>query len=294
MKEYTNPIIPNSDKNNTSDPYVALDNGAYYHCYAGTDGLYISKAEKLWEIGNAIPVKIYDYTKEGALKDWYAPELHKIGEYWYIYAAPDTGNGNHVMAVLKSKSDNPLGEWENLGFIKGLEGEWSIDGTVFYAEDEWWFCWTSCLKIFLSKLSEPNALIGERSVLAEPILPFEINGCPIAEGPAVLQRNGSLHIVYSASDSKTDDYCLGVLSFNGEKGELLRAEKWTKHPEAVFSKTEDIFGPGHCSFTTVGERTFVVYHANEVAGTGWNGRSVWCQPIDFDEKDFPIFGKPQR
>ena len=294
MKEYKNPIIKNSKKDNTSDPYVLFDNGFYYHCYSAKDGIYISKSEKLWEIGNATPVKIYDYRAEGALKEWYAPELHKIEGNWYVYAAPDTGNGNHVMAVLVCKEDTPFGSWENMGFIKGLEGEWSIDGTVFYQDNEWWFCWTSCLKIYLSKMDAPNSITGKRIVLAEPVLPFEINGCPIAEGPAVLRKGEKLYLVYSASDSKTDDYCLGVITFTGKNGELLDESKWEKHQKPVFSKTDDIFGPGHCSFTKVGEKTYVVYHANEVSGSGWTGRSVWCQPIEWDERDFPVFGKPQR
>ena len=106
-------------------------------------------------------------------------------------------------------------------------------------------------------------------------------------------------MVYSASDSKDDGYCLGVLEFTGNSADdMLDESKWKKFPRAVFERTDDVFGPGHCSFTKVfngdREEDYVVYHANEQSGTGWNGRSVWVQRFSFDEKGFPVFGKPER
>ncbi len=34
---------------------------------------------------------------------------------------------------------------------------------------------------------------------------------PICEGPQILRRNGKLFLIYSASGSWTEDYCLGML-----------------------------------------------------------------------------------
>ncbi|MBE7012128.1 MAG: hypothetical protein E7415_05595 [Ruminococcaceae bacterium] len=59
-----------------------------------------------------------------------------------------------------------------------------------------------------------------------------------------------------------------------------------------------MFGPGHCSFTTVTENCveedYIVYHANLESGSGWYGRNVWVQKFSWDDKDMPIFGKPSR
>ena len=66
-------------------------------------------------------------------------------------------------------------------------------------------------------------------------------------------------------------------------------------PNAVFEKTEKVFGPGHCSVTAVTEEgrevDLLVYHANLESGSGWNGRHVFLQPFTWDG-DTPILGVP--
>ena len=296
MKNYKNPIIPNSSAHNTSDPYVVKYKDRYYHCYSTGNSVCIAESDSLFEIGNGKIHKIYDCEKEGALKQWYAPELHKMGGTWYLYAAPDHGANMHVMTALAHKGDTPVGEYEYLGKVKGIEQRWQIDGTVLYYKDEPYFIWTTCRKLYMAKMSAPISVSGKVCELSEPTLPFETKVGLIMEGPAVLYKNGKIHIVYSANDSKCDEYCLGILTYSGE-GDILDSGSWKKTDHAVFEKTDKIFGPGHCSFTTVEENgadvDYIVYHANLTSGSGWTGRSVFTQPFTWDENDFPIFGKPE-
>lgn len=299
-KSYSNPIIPYSEKRNTSDPFVVRHNGFYYHCYANREGVFIAKSKTLWGLDNdSNPVKVYDCQKQGALQHWYAPELHFIDGVWYIYGAPDYGDNLHVMTVLSRKDDNPLGVYALEGQMHGLENVWSIDGTPFYYQNRWWFCWTDCWQMYLAQMDNPIGVVGEKLILTKPEYDFEKQGSPVNEGAAALVHKGKLFIVYSASDSKDDGYCLGLLEFLGDSAEdMLRKEKWYKYTSAVFEKTQDVFGPGHCSFTKVNvdgvDEDYIVYHANEKSGTGWNGRSVWTQKFVFDKNGRPLFGKPQR
>lgn len=296
MRNYTNPIIPNSAARNTSDPFVVEHGGRYYHCYSNTRGVFISESESLFDIANGKVYKIYDCEKEGSLKDWYAPELHKIGDTWYLYAAPDHGSNMHTMTALALKGDSPIGEYEYLGKVKGIEQRWNIDGTVLYYKNELYFIWTTCRKLYMAKMSDPMTVSGRVCQISEPKLPFETKVGIIMEGPAVLYRDGKIHIVYSANDSRFDEYCLGILTFSGE-GEILDSANWIKTDHAVFEKTDKIFGPGHCSFITLNENgqavDYIVYHANLVSGTGWTGRSVFTQPFTWDENGFPVFGNPE-
>ena len=292
MEKLINPIIKNSDKGNTSDPYVIRDGDFYYHCYANDQGVFVAKSDTLKDIGSGECIRVYD--SETGLKAWYAPELHKNGGKWYIYAAPDYGDGLHIMTVLVS--DAPMGKYENLGIIKGLENKWSIDGTVLKYNNELYFVWTCCIEMYIQKMESPCALSGEPMLLSKAEYPFELRQHTINEGPAVLYRNGKILVVYSANDSICDEYCLGLLIFSGE-GDILDKSNWTKHPEAIFEKTDKIFGPGHCSFTTVtengNETDYIVYHANTESGTGWNGRHVFIKPFSWDEKGMPVLGKPE-
>ncbi len=95
------------------------------------------------------------------------------------------------------------------------------------------------------------------------------------------------HIVYSASGSWTDDYCLGVLSCSD--GNFLNASSWVKNPEPLLVKAEKAFGPGHCSFTKSYDDSedWIVYHAKSASGTGWDDRSVRYQKISWNG-DYPV------
>ena len=121
MKPYVNPIIPNSPTATTWDPYVLRHGGYYYHCYSNKQGVFISRSETLWGIGEGEATMVYDCTAEGALTDWFAPELHRIGDKWYIYASPDYGNFLHVMTVLEGEGDTPFCAYENRGMMGGIE-----------------------------------------------------------------------------------------------------------------------------------------------------------------------------
>ncbi|MBP3437372.1 MAG: glycoside hydrolase family 43 protein [Clostridia bacterium] len=296
MKPFQNPIIYNSEKGNTADPYVIRHEGYYYHCYANRQGVYITKSQTLWGIGSGETVQVYDSEAEGALPDWYAPELHRVDGKWYIYASPDYGNNSHVMTALMREGDSPLGAYKNLGMIEGLENQWTIDGTLLYYQNERYFVWTRCQEMYIARMSSPCSITGKVTVLTKPEYPFETRAGLVNEGPAVLYRGNKIHVVYSANDSQKDAYCLGLLTF--EVGnDILDIRNWRKRQSAVFEKTDAVFGPGHCSFTTVSENgeemDYIVYHANLASGTGWGGRSVFAQPFSWDKNDAPVFGKPE-
>lgn len=297
MRKFKNPIITHkeSEYGRTADPYVLRYNGIYYHCYMKRDGVYLTEADKLWNIGTGREMRIFADTEYAM--EWYAPELHRIDNKWYIYGAPSLdGEEAHSMCVLEYDGETPMGSYEFKGKMRGIEGEWSIDGTVFEHDGIKLFVWTDCGQIYIAEMESPYSLKGEAKILAKCAeLEFEQRCGRIIEGPAVLKRGDKIHIVYSANNSKSDEYCLGILSWCG--GDIFDSSNWIKCEEAVFEKTDDIFGPGHCSFTTVtedGEESdYIVYHANLESGSGWDGRCVWIQKFSWDENDMPVFGKPQ-
>ena len=302
MKNYTNPIIPNENTGKVSDPYVLKVGDYYYHCYdvgsrGAENGVYLACSKSLWDIGNGDTMRVYKATDGGVGCSWYAPELHHLGDAWYIYGAPQTDeNGMHTMTVLENKSDNPMGEYTNLGMVKGLENTWCIDGTILEYKGEHYFIWAGDAELVMAKMENPYTVTKPYVSLSRPELPFETKTeIPVIEGPAILKRNGKIHIVYSANDSRDDSYCLGVLTYSG--GDIMNPQNWAKRPEVSFEKTESIFGPGHCSFTTVTENgtdtDYIVYHANLTSGDNWQDRNVFIQSFTWDEEDMPIFGKPQ-
>ena len=73
----------------------------------------------------------------------------------------------------------------------------------------------------------------------------------------------------------------------------MRAESWSKKPQAVFSRTTEVFGPGHCSFVKSpdGSEDWIIYHAAKYSGAGWN-RNVRAQKFTWNKDGSPNFGVP--
>lgn len=301
-KTLQNPIYPTGN-----DPWVVEHNGKYYYCYSGgqngTGGVRVNEIDSIDRISTMGYSQVY-VAPQGTMysHEYWAPELHYIQGEWYIYVAADDGNNNnHRMYVLKGTSQDPTDPFEMVGKITDPTDKWAIDGTVLTVGDELYFVWSGwegnenvAQNIYIAHMSDPCTIDSERTLISAPTRLWERVGTPyVNEGPTALYNGDSAFIVYSASGSWTDSYCLGLLSLTGD--DPLDAASWEKSATSVFRQLRGVcYGPGHCSFSTaVDGSIWMIYHANLVSGTGWNGRSVWISPVTFDEKGAPVFGKPQ-
>lgn len=298
MYTFTNPIVPTPH----ADPWVTFEDGYYYYCFSRAGNqLCVAKAERLCDIGKADPVCVYT-APEGTLwsKSYWAPELHRFGDIWVIYVAADDGqNANHRMYALTA--DKPQGQFRMVGKISSPDDHWAIDGTVMTFRDKLYFIWSGwegdvdvSQQLYIAPMSDPFTVCGERECICRPEYDWECHGRPtVNEGPVALTDGTQMHLIYSASGSWTDDYCLGCLTLVGENP--LDPDAWKKAEQPLFTKTETAYGPGHCSFTVSpdGNTHFIVYHANEVSGSGWKGRSVRAQTFVFRD-GYPVLGTPVR
>ncbi len=284
------------------DPWVIEREGTYYYCFSRGNGVAVATASSIHTISQKDGTTVYTAPAGTAYsKEYWAPELHYINGEWYIYVAADDGdNYNHRMYVLKGTTQNPLDPFEMVGQITDPSNKWAIDGTVLQLNGELYFIWSGwegnvnvAQNIYIAHMSDPCTVDSERVCLSVPELSWEQNGDPhVNEGPAVLQHGDNTYLVYSASGSWTDQYCLGMLTLVGD--DPLNPEHWEKASRAVFKKVSKVaYGPGHCSFSTACDGSvWMIYHANLKSGTGWSGRSVWIAPVNFDENGKPDFGKP--
>lgn len=285
-----------------SDPWIILKDGVYYYCYSADGGVCVAAANSLPEIGKSDGVKVWTPDDEKYAYDIWAPELHYLHGKWYIYVAADDGdNFNHRMLCLEGTTQDPTEPFITKSVMKPETDRWAIDGTVMEYESELYFIWSGWeefenvdQRIYIARLENPWTVSGDRIELSKPEYRWERKGGEpkINEGPTALELNGTQHIVYSASGSWCDDYCLGLLTLTGNNP--MDAAGWTKSKHPVFQKTKKIFGPGHASFTTTedGSQHFIVYHANEEKGSGWGGRALWAQEFTIDENNYPVFGEP--
>jgi GH43 family beta-xylosidase len=206
------------------------------------------------------------------------------------------------MYVLESTSTDPQGSYTFRGKIAPPTDRWAIDATVLQQGSSLYLVWSGWQgtayvqqDLFIAPMRNPYTISGERVLISSLSAAWErVVGNPyINEAPEILQRNGKIFLSYSANGSWSDEYCLGMLTASSTAN-VLQPSSWSKSSGCVFSKRDTAYGPGHNTFVTSpdGTQEWMVYHANTVSGSGWNGRSIRAQPFRFDANGNPSFGIP--
>jgi GH43 family beta-xylosidase len=297
VRKIVNPLVAEG-----ADPWVVRWRDAYYYCHTDVgDRICVRESADLAGIGAAAKTTVWSAPPgTGHSRNLWAPELHQLDGRWYSYFAADDGdNANHRMYVLASTGPDPMGPYDFVGRIHDPADRWAIDGTVLELAGRRYFIWSGWAgavdgqqNLYIAPMASPVRLAGDRQLISTPELPWERVGIPlINEGPQVLQHRGRLFLIYSASGSWTDDYCLGQLTHLG--GDPLRADSWRKEPAPVFARTDEVFGPGHASFVLAGDggHDWIVYHAARSQGSGWD-RDVRTQTFSWNGDGAPHFGTP--
>jgi GH43 family beta-xylosidase len=303
-KTFFNPILPYG-----KDPWMVQHEGSYYFIQSIRErAIHVWKSKGITSLRSATRWVVWEPPAKGpGSQHVWAPEMHYLRGKWYIYYAADAGeNAQHRMYVLESQSDDPLGPYTSKGKILEPSDKWAIDGTVFeHADGQLYFVWSGWSgnvdvqqNIYIAPMKDPWTLAGPRVLLTEPTLPWErtaSTGPRIAEAPQVLARNGRLFIVYSADQSWTNNYKLGMLSFQG--GDVLDRANWRKSRRPVFESTlsreGNVFGPGHSSFVMSADEQehWIIFHAANRMDSGWD-RNVHAQKFSWNKDGSPEFGRP--
>src|SRR6478609_1670064 len=115
------------------DPYIIYDNGWYYYTGTSGNGVYLKKARTLEGLKHTTMTKLFGPENGGPCCDYWAPELHKINNVWYIYyTAHDAARNIQLTYVIENTNSDPMsGSWTNRGKIYDAWADyWAIDGTI--------------------------------------------------------------------------------------------------------------------------------------------------------------------
>jgi GH43 family beta-xylosidase len=313
QQTFTNPLLPSG-----ADPFSFYKDGYYYYTHTTGRNVTIWKTKNLSDLKTAERKVIYSPPDSGSYsRDIWAPEIHFIDGKWYAYFAADDGhNKNHRMYVVENASADPLqGEWTLKGKVADAADKWAIDGHVFIYRKQLYMLWSGWQgdtngqqDIFIAKMKNPWTISGGRARLSSPTFAWETIGdlndannprhVNVNEGPQSLMNGNKLFIVYSASGCWTDQYTLGILSFEGGNN-LLDSSKWKKHPQPLFKQTPEngVYAPGHNSFfkSPDGKEDWILYHANSHPGEGCGRfRSPRAQKFSWNKDGLPYFGEPVK
>lgn len=314
---FQNPIMSGAD------PSITLYEGMYYMMKAGgvggeyclnmyqastIAGLSHAQGKIVWKPENGHPWS----------EELWSPKLYRLDDAWYIYVACDDGdNANHRVYVLRAKTDDPMGEYEFLGALQGdlLPELWAIGPHIAELNGVRYYFFTGRdagnteQYLYVARMESPTQLATTPVIICKPDYDWEMVGSSeslpkVVEGATPLVGpNGTIHVIYSASGSWCDDYCLGKLTLK-EGGDVLNPADWVKAPEPVLTKYIDeetpsnsVYGPGHAAFIQVMNEAgdmedWIVYHGQLGSGSGWSGRSILAQPFEWDANDHPVFSYP--
>ncbi|MEZ5426897.1 MAG: glycoside hydrolase family 43 protein [Pyrinomonadaceae bacterium] len=301
---FTNPLITSQD---SADPWMFYHKGFYYFT-ATLDpggGVWLWRARTLAGLAEAEKKQVYKAPADGLRsKQIWAPELHHLGDRWYFYfTASDGVDENHRMHVLESRSDDPWSDYVYKARVYDEETDgWAIDGTVFrHQNGRLYMIWCGHVSkngngLYIAPMKDPWTISGKRVLISQADYDWERVRYPINEAPEILQRGGKTFLIYSACDTGTPNYALGMLTNSG--GDPLDPASWKKSPEPVFSQFKsdagNVFGPGHNGFfkSPDGTEDWIVYHGKETDQYTYRGRRARAQKFTWKPDGTPDFGQP--
>lgn len=304
---FINPI-----RESGQDPWLVQDGGVYYYCESFRDrALLIWKSDKITERGER--KEVWRCPKEGwNSAELWAPELHKIGDKWYVYYAADAGNNiDHRTGVLESVTGDPQGSYIEHGPVytgdeieTGKNNRWAIDATPLEMNGKLYLVWSGwdgrnddIQSLFIAEMENPWTVKTNRvKICANNTYDWERVSDDhgkkgLNEGAEVIKNDGKVMLVYSCSGSWEVTYKQGLIWIEDGKDPMVPAN-WTKLPEPVFKGNDKVHGIGHLSFvkTPDGTENWVIYHSKKGTETGWR-RDVRAQKFTFGPDGFPVFGE---
>ena len=281
------------------DPWVVAHGGEYLlvQSASGDRRLVVKKFRDLAHMDRNEEHQIWPPVDHAQHSDHgrqlWAPELHHIGDRWYVYYAASDGHSSRHRAYVLG-ADSPLGPYEDLGKVADPKHDvWAIDMTVFEHGERLYAVWSGWegaddgfpQNLYIAPMANPWTISGERQLISWPEHGWEMSVAPINEGPEVLRNpaTGGLFIVYSADASWTQAYKMGLLEWRGETSgaDVLDPTSWRKLPRPFFT------GGGHGCVVDSPDGPQLVYHRKLTGDPGWADREIRTVPFGWDEDGYP-------
>ena len=303
---FTNPVAVGAD------PWVVRDGQAYYYVQSRDNGIWVYRSTELTAPDRA-GVKVWSAPAGGwnSTNVW-APELHRIGDKWYIYYAAGSSGPPFIAqraGVLESVGTDPQGAYTDRGMLRtgatldDPAGIWAIDLTVGTIGGQLYAVWSGWQAnaetdktpqhLYIARMANPWTFATARVHLSAPTEPWERGTeLDLQEGPEFLQHGADTFIIYSTRESWLKEYRLGQLRLTSPTADPLDPASWVKSGP-VFTGTTDVYGVGHASFTTSPDSTedWIAYHSKIDPSPGWD-RAIRAQKFTWNADGSPNFGTP--
>lgn len=306
------------DPTDGGDPVIIEDNGNAYYLFTTGGGVDIRKISAFDDATTVEQKTVYWAGNDGIEGEIWAPEIHKIGERWYIVACAKFREGAVPKGtmpernsdephsdyyrygfVLESKTDDIFGEYEFKSRI-APDGLNNIDGTYLQKDGRLYYVCSAYVDVahqclYIAEMENPYTLKTDAEgrndavMISRPRFSWEKRGWWVNEGPAVLYKDGAVYIVYSGSGYSSGGYCLGMLTLTGN--DVMKKSSWRKTMLPVFEKNKnaELYHTGHCSFLyRENGDIYMVFHATDDPDFFAKRRCTYIKKLEFFGK-YPLF-----
>ncbi len=290
-----NPILPNAD------PFITLHPVDGRYLLLATTGHNIT----IWSgktIPNAASEETVVFTPTDGLEQLWSPTLWQMNGRWWIYFTARQPGGEHAIYVLQSDTADALGSYSFKGALN--LGRHAIDPSVLTVKGVNYLMYVTVGRgenaIQMVRLASPMEPMGTGLLIAEPEYPWEKGAgssrtYPVDEGPTALYHADKVFVVFSASDTASPLYCLGLLTLQGS--DPLDRKNWKKTAQPVFSASpaNNIFGPGRGTFAEGEDGVWwLLYAAKSTDAPTAANRAVRAQRFTWNADGTPNFGAPRK
>jgi len=290
---YQNPVV----SENRPDPAL-LRVGAVFHLYSTEgNGANVQTATSTdlvtWTPGpDALP-GLGKWASPG--KTW-APEVIAVrNKYVMFYTASDTASGKQCIGRADSATPaGPFVDKSASAFVCRPDKGGDIDPNPVIIAGKPYLFWKNdgncCglpVRIWGQQL-DPGARtpVGKRVELMGNTKAWQGN---LVEGPEMVPRNGKLYLFYAANDYASTSYAEGYAVCLSPLGPCVDQDK------PLLISTDRAAGPGHAFVLSVGDKTWMIYHAwqPDAVNTVIPGRQLWLDPLRWTgPADGPVVSGP--
>ena len=288
-------VVPNAD------PFITMQpvGGRYLLLATTRRNITVWSGPTIAEAASASTVV---FTPVDGLEQLWSPTIWQRGGRWWIYFTAQMPGKQHAIYVLESDTKDPLGSYTFRGAL--ALGRPSIDPSLLTVNGVDYLMYVTVdggeNAIRMVRLAGPMQPVGESALIAEPEFGWEkgegsTKNYPVDEGPTALYYDGKTFVVFSASDTASPRYCLGLLTLTGK--DPLQRGSWTKTARPVFEANPagGVYGPGRGTFAEDKDGGWwLLYAAKATDAPTSAGRTTWAQRFRWKPDGSPDFGTPVR
>lgn len=257
---YDNAVLPAG----CADPGVLVDGDRYVvACTSGGAAaafpLYVSTDLVGWSaMGHVFPSGQRPAWASG---DFWAPEIHRVGDHYVVYFTARAGDGR--LSIGAATAPSALGPFTDLGRpLVHDAGMGLIDASELEAPDG---------SRYLLWKEDGNAVGKPTPIHGQALAPdgLSLVGAPatlitndraweggVVEGPWMVAHDGAFYLFYSGNSYADATYAVGVARAGAPLGPFEKAAA------PIVTSNATWVGPGHCSVVTARDgETVMVYHA---------------------------------